>query len=236
MKIAVVIPAYNESKHIKALLEQMPQFINGHELCAIVVDDGSKDDTSRHAKSVKGVTVLRHVTNLGKGAAAKTGCDAACKMKADVIVLMDGDGQHRVNDIPKMVAPVLESRSALVIGSRPRCKAMPMTMRFANWSLSFLSQMLFNIHVRDTQSGFRAFPAEIYPQIRWRSSDYGMETEMLILSTYRRIPCHEVEIDTIYLDNFKGTTVVDGLRILRTLLKWRLLWSREFKSLESFLV
>ena len=235
MKIAVVIPAYNEVSRIEAVLKDIPSFLDGHEVIKIVVDDGSNDKTSQIAKSADNVLVFRHRTNLGKGAAVKTGCDAACKMKVDYIVLMDGDGQHNPKEMAKLLKPAIKSRQPiLVIGSRRKSKDMPFAMRFGNMILSNLVRWLFGIKIRDTQSGFRCFSALVYPNIRWKSADYGMETEMLILASYRGINCREIDISTIYHDHYKGTTVIDGLRVLLTLLKWRLLWSREFRSSASY--
>lgn len=235
MKIAVVIPAYNESKRIKDVLSSLPKEIKGNSIMPLVVDDGSKDITSEVAKSVSGVKVLRHRINLGKGAAAKTGCDAACKLGADIIVLMDADGQHSPKDLPRIIAPVItENAPTLVIGARKANKDMPTTMRIGNWALAFTMNIFFGLKVKDSQSGYRAFSCSTYPKIRWASSNYAMETEMLILASKHNVVISEVEIATIYHDNYKGTTVIDGLRIFKILFKWRFAWSQVSKSLEPF--
>ncbi len=236
MDIAVVIPAYNESKHITRVLTRLQQCNSAHTITPIVVDDGSRDATSRLARAIKGVTVLRHRANLGKGAAAKTGCDVAHKIGAQVIVLMDADGQHHPEDIDRLVEPLLANQADMVIGARSINDKMPLLMRCGNVILTSLSRVLFNIRIRDTQSGFRAFRREIYPIVRWNAANYAMETEMLILGAKRDLACIEVAIDTVYHNSFKGTTVLDGLRIVKTLVKWKVLWYREFKSLESFSV
>ena len=237
MKIAVVIPAYNEQDALAAVLRRIPSTLARHAVMPIVVDDGSKDQTAAQARSIKGVTLLRHRTNLGKGAAAKTGCDAAYKMGAHVIVLMDGDGQHLPEDLGRMIGPLLKSEApGLVIGTRPMDHRMPLAMKIGNFILSVLARLFFNIRVKDTQSGFRCFGRSVYPLIRWHASNYAMETEMLILAAKHGVRCGEVPIDTIYLDHYKGTTIFDGLRIVKTLLKWRLLWFRVYRSLEPFSV
>jgi glycosyltransferase involved in cell wall biosynthesis len=240
MKIFVVIPAYNEALRIGEVLKAMPKHVKGHLVRTVVIDDGSSDATKAAATVIPGVTVLRHRTNLGKGAAAKTGCDAAYRLGADIIVLMDGDGQHRPEEIERMVLPMLHSRRkedahvALVVGTRKLNADMPFMMRFGNGVMNNIARMTFGITTRDTQSGFRAIRRDMYPKIRWAATNYAMEMEMLILAYAQRLEVREVEIQTIYHDNYKGTTALDGLRIVKTLIKWKVLWFREFNSLESF--
>jgi len=235
MDIAVVIPAYNEAKHIGEVLARIPSRIGSRRVGVIVVDDGSRDKTSAVARACRGVKVIRHSVNMGKGAAAKTGCDAAYRLGAEVIVLMDGDGQHRPEDIANVLGPVIDSdRPTLAIGARVIGGSMPFMMRLGNRTLTAVAKSLFDIRSRDSQSGFRAFSADVYAKIRWLSPTYAMETEMLILASHHRVACVDVDIPTLYLDAHKGTTAVDGLRILQTLLKWKFLWFLEYNSLESF--
>ena len=120
MTIAVVIPAYNEAGRIGAVLKALPTHLGDHKVVSIVVDDGSRDTTSEVARAFSDVRVFRHGTNMGKGAAAKTGCDAAVRLGAEIIVLMDADGQHRAEDLERIVEPLLHSEKALVIGVRQR--------------------------------------------------------------------------------------------------------------------
>jgi len=107
----------------------------------IVIDDGSCDNTADVAR-VAGALVISHEKNLGKGAAMKTGAQNA---KGDVIIFLDGDGQHDPGDIPKIIAPILQNKAALVIGSRclPKSKVSvsPFTRRFSNKVASFIISM-----------------------------------------------------------------------------------------------
>lgn len=225
MKIGVVIPAHNEAERIGSVLADLKNTMSGHTVAVFVVDDGSQDATREAAraagKHLRNLTVLRHQTNLGKGAAAKTGCDAACKHGVEAIVLMDGDGQHNPAEMNRLLAPLKKGVAQLVIGSRQDRASMPLTMRFGNRALTELTRFLFGVSVLDTQSGFRAFTAEAYPKIRWVDPHYAMETEMVIFAATRRIPITEVAIATVYHDNYKGTTVLDGLRILARMVVWR---------------
>ena len=95
MKAIAVIPAYNEAERIGRIIPDVKKQVDK----VIVVDDGSRDATARNAQQ-KGAMVVSHAVNLGKGAALKTGCDVALKLKADAIIVMDADGQHKASDIP----------------------------------------------------------------------------------------------------------------------------------------
>lgn len=244
MHIAIVVPAYNESKHIEGVIQDIldqKQSFKIKKLTVLVVDDGSWDQTTALAKKCKGLfkdrfelIVLRHKINLGKGAAAKTGCDAACKIGADIIVLMDGDGQHKAKDIIRLINPILKRQTGLVVGVREANKQMPAMMRFGNKVLTLLSKFMFNIRVRDIQSGFRAFTRQTYPAIRWATSQYAMENEMLILASTHKVPVFEVGIPTIYHDNYKGTTALDGLKVFKTMLGWWVFKFQYLKKLEHF--
>lgn len=235
MKIAVIIPAHNEADRIGPVLANIPKTVKNHPVEVVVVDDGSKDKTCQIARSFDRVKVIKHRVNLGKGAAVKTGCEAACKLGADILVLMDGDGQHRPEDIARMVTPLIKSQEPMmIIGCRKPSKTMPLSIRIGNLTLTFLTKSLFGVSVSDSQSGFRAFRCRNYPDIKWRASNYAMETEMLILGALQNLRFKEVGIETIYFDNYKGTTVFDWLRIVKYLLTWRLSWLREYRSSESY--
>lgn len=216
MNVAVIIPAYNEEKHVGKVIEKT--IAQGYT--PIVVDDGSKDATSKVAQEA-GATVLTHIVNLGKGAAAKTGCEWAVKQKAEVIVLMDADGQHKPEDIKRFLKAL--DKKDIVFGYRRLDTKMPIVMRFGNWAINTTSGIVNKLWLKDTQSGYRAMSAEAYKKIRWQSADYGMESEMIAKAAKRHLRYAQIPIATIYHDNFKGTTIMDGLRIVGRLLKWRII-------------
>jgi glycosyltransferase involved in cell wall biosynthesis len=233
MKIGIVIPGYNEAQRIGNVLQDLATVstqLPDHSVEVIVVDDGSTDATSTAARGyakklpqAMHLHVLRHRLNLGKGCAAATGCDAARRLNCEVIVLMDADGQHRAQDVVRLLQTYATlEEPALIIGSRSRTGRMPLMMRFGNNVMNGMARVLFDIRVQDSQSGLRIFPAAAYPLIRWASNHYAMETEMLIMARTSRVPVVEVPIETVYLDNHKGTTPLDGLKIASTLLQWRL--------------
>ena len=219
MKIAAVIPARNEVNRIRQVVEQALAFVN----YVVVVDDGSTDGTLSQLNDLGDKVIpLRHRVNLGKGSALKTGCDAALRLKADVIVCLDADGQHNPASIPNFIEALQQRNLDIVFGMRQFNRNMPVTMLIGNQFLSQCINKLFHVLVHDTQSGYRAFTALAYGKLRWHSSGYEAETEMIVRAGEKKLKYGEIDIDTIYHDNYKGTTAFDGMRILFHILRWKL--------------
>ena len=220
MKRILVIPVLNEGDRIRSLLKGSMNYVDQ----IIVVDDGSSESKKAIADGIsQKVIVLRHRINLGKGAAMKTGCEAAIRLGADIIILMDGDGQHKPEDIPRFVDELVGKNVEIVFGSRKIGRDMPLVMMLGNKFLSLATSLLFRIYVSDTQSGFRAFKSKIYPLITWNSSRYSVETEMIVNVGKNKLKFSEINIETIYKDDYKGTTVFDGLKIFFNMIIWRIL-------------
>lgn len=219
MITCAVIPAMNEAGRIGPVIEAARK----HADRVIVVDDGSTDETLNVAQRA-GARVFRHGVNLGKGAALKTGCLAATRLGAEIIVILDADGQHDPEDIPKLAEPIEAGRADVVFGARTEVTSgkMPLLFTFGNWFLSFSVKALFGAALRDTQSGFRAFRSDCMDRLLWESSDYAVETEMITRGVRAGLRFHEVEIRSSYEEKYKGTTVFDGLKIFANLLLWRL--------------
>ena len=210
----VVIAAFNEEKNIGGVIDKTKEFCKN----IVVVDDGSSDNTFGIAKS-KGVFVLRHVVNLGKGAAVKTGCDFAVSRGAGVLVLIDGDGQHDPGDISRFLDAL--NGKDVVFGFRRLSGSMPFVFRFGNWVINLFTRFLYGVCLRDTQCGFRVLTADAYKKVRWRACDYFMESEMIANVGRHKLKYCELPISTVYADKYKGTTVVDGFRIVLNLFLWR---------------
>ena len=220
MKTAVIIPAFNEESRISEVIKKTIDFAD----FIIVVDDGSGDNTYQVAnKFEEKVIALKHKINLGKGAAMKTGCEAAQKKDADLIIFMDADGQHNPKDIPRFIKKFQENDYDIVFGSRKIGKDMPLVMMLGNKFLSISISLLFRLYISDTQSGFRAFKRDVYEKIKWSSNRYAVESEMIVNAAKSKLKVGEIEIATIYKDDYKGTTVLDGIRIFINLLIWRIL-------------
>jgi len=210
-----IIPAYNESKRICPVIKGVRKYIKN----IIVVDDGSKDNTYEVSKK-QGIITLKHIINLGKGAAAKTGCDFASKKGAKKIILIDSDGQHDPMEVPRFLDAL--QKSEVVFGYRTFNRRMPFIFKFGNNFINFTIKLLYNIDLKDTQCGYRAFTSEAYKKIRWRASDYGMESEMIANIGKKHLIYKEIPIQTIYSDNYKGTTILDGIKIVFNMFLWRL--------------
>jgi len=211
----VIIPAYNEGKRIMDVIKKTKKYIDN----IVVVDDGSKDNTSEISRKEK-VVVLRHVLNLGKGAAVKTGCEFVLKHGAERIILIDADGQHDPEEIPNFLRELEEVD--IVFGYRKFNRNMPFVFKFGNNFINDVTKILYNVKLRDTQCGYRAFCAETYKKIRWKASDYSMESEMIANLGKKYLKYKEIPIKTIYTEKYKGTTVFDGIKIVLNMVLWRL--------------
>ncbi|MBI5389956.1 glycosyltransferase family 2 protein [Candidatus Woesearchaeota archaeon] len=212
----VIIPAYREGERIRRVLQKVKLYARH----IVVVDDGSSDDTYAQA-AVPGVIRLRHKVNLGKGNALKTGCDYAVREGATLMVVMDADGQHDPTEIPRFLAAL--NGNDVVFGSRKRTEDMPAVLQFGNWFLSSMTAWLYGVSLHDTQSGYRAFTASAYSKIRWESSGYSLESEMIMRTGREKLTYKEIFIKTIYADRYKGTTIVHGMKIMLDMLKWKFL-------------
>lgn len=218
-RLGIVIPARNEGPRIGTVLASLALHVPAARI--YVVDDGSEDATAETAQRL-GARIVRHRVNLGKGAALRTGCEAALRDGVELLVVMDADGQHAAEDVPRLIAPIAAGEADLVLGRRRFSPDMPALMRAGNWGLSALFALLFRRRVEDTQCGLRAFAAAAYSRLAWHAHDYSVETEMLVRAIRAGLRVTEVRIETVYNDRYKGTTPADGVRILGRMVGWRL--------------
>ena len=218
MKISniwAVIPAYNEENNITKIVKKTKKYVDE----VIVVDDGSKDKT-KYLGEKTGAIVLSHVINLGKGAALKTGCDFAVKKGAKFIIALDADAQHNPDDIPRFIEKL--KKYDVVFSYRKASGKMPLVLRFGNWFISNMGSFLYRVRLNDTQCGFRAFSKEAYGKIRWSAADYSMESEMISKAGKQRLKYVQIPIQTVYSDKYKGTTIIDGIKIVLSMFWWKL--------------
>jgi glycosyltransferase involved in cell wall biosynthesis len=216
MKVTVVIPAYNESKRISSVLEELVST----GLPVIVVDDGSRDKTQEGALKYP-VTVLKHKINLGKGAAIKTGCKAAFLNGAEAVIVMDADGQHKVNDLERFISALEKEKYDIVFGSRNWVRGIPLVRFLGNKFASVLVNLLFKIYISDLICGYRGFTKKAFMKMKLESVGYEIETEMVVRTGREHLKYCEVSVETVYYDKFKGVSIMDSFGVLLNVLKWK---------------
>jgi glycosyltransferase involved in cell wall biosynthesis len=213
--IAVIVPAHNEARHIADLVRRTRAL--GFDV--VVVDDGSRDRTSALAREA-GAIVLRHLVNMGKGAAMKTGADYAVGRGYAAVVFMDGDGQHNVAELPLFLRHL--RRHEIVFGARHETRSMPLVRRLGKEVMSLVVKHFYRLQLHDILCGYRGIRASAYPKVRWESHGYNVETEMIARAGKYNLTYREFPIATIYHDKYKGMTVIDGVRLVWSLIWWRM--------------
>lgn len=221
--ITIVIPVYNESTVVKNVVHSI---IAAGYSNIIAVDDGSTDSSLQVLQSLPIVTV-HHALNRGKGAATKTGLEAGVLSGADILVTMDGDGQHEAQDIEAIVNPIIQQSMDVVLGVRSiDVHEMPITRRIANLIADKITFLLYGIHVHDTQSGMRAFSAGAVKRIEAFSDAYSYESEVVREIkkhnlSYAEVPIH-VRYTTYSTTKQHGQSFINGLKTLYTMI-WNIL-------------
>jgi len=194
MSILVCIPAYNEGKVIDGVIQECFKF-SDH---VVVCDDGSTDNTYEVADAA-GAHVIRHSTNIGKGEALRTLFKFALHSKDDIIVTIDGDGQFLPEEIPKLVSDIEQKKSDVVIGYRfDDAIDMPNYRRFGNKVLDKMANMVTQISVRDTQSGYRAYSKDSIEKLDFKIKGFGADVEILIDAAKKGLRISEQKVTVIY--------------------------------------
>ncbi|NMJ41313.1 glycosyltransferase family 2 protein [Roseomonas sp. JC162] len=201
MALAIVIPAYQEGATIAGLVARMRAVVP--EVPPLVVDDGSTDGTAAEARAA-GAEVLALPSNQGKGAALRQGMRAALAGGADYVATLDGDGQHRPEDLPRLLALARPDR--IVIGSRRRATGQPAARRRANRVADFWISWAAGHAVADSQSGFRIYPAAALTALdryEGRARRFSFESEILIDAARAGITTVAADIPALYAGTLK---------------------------------
>lgn len=219
--ICVVVPAFNEEAVIGDVVRSI---INCGFKNVIVVDDGSTDHTYDNARNA-GAIAYRHRVNRGKGAAVKTGLMASKMRRAEIVVTMDGDGQHDPLDIDSVIEPILSSDIDVVLGTRMFIfKNISFYKVFANKIANILTRILTGIWVSDSQSGFRAFDARALDIIYEVGDKYEYDSEIIRQIARNSLKYKEVPIKVYYTDysmkKAQKQGIINGLVTL-----YRLIWN-----------
>ncbi len=222
--IWIVVPAYNEEKVIASVIHEIRSAGYSN---IIVVDDGSQDHTYNKTKEITGIVALRHAINRGKGAATKTGIEAAKQKGAEIIVTMDGDGQHDPRDIKNLIHPIREHEYDVVLGSRLiNCKGMPWYKILHNRIGNILVWYIYGLYVTDSQSGFRAYSHHATEVINTKTDRYEYDSEVIREIYLYKLKYKEIAIAVRYTDysmsKLHKQNLVNGIKTLYRMI-WRLI-------------
>lgn len=200
MKLAC-IPAFNEESCIADVIIEAKKHVDN----VVVCDDGSSDNTSQIAIS-EGAKVIRHEKNLGKGAAMKSLFDYAKNNDAELMVMIDGDGQFKANEIPLLIKPLLKGYD-IVIGNRfEKNSEMPNYRAFGNKVLDKMTSMASDLPFEDTQSGFRSYSRRAINSISFQSDGFGSDAEILVNASKSELKITYVPVTVLYETGTKTST------------------------------
>lgn len=200
-RVIVALPAYNEERYIGSVILKAKKYAGE----VIVFDDGSADGTAEVAQ-LAGATVLKHDGNRGKGAAMRGILAEVRKRVPEVLVILDADGQHDADEIPRLVEAVREGAD-LVVGSRKaQASKTPLYRRLGQGVLSFSAGVASRRRiVRDSESGFRALSPRMMTEVELAENGFAVETEMIVKAAEMGLRIIEVPISTIYVED--GSTL-----------------------------
>jgi len=198
-KLAVVVSALDEAETIGSVVAAVPRRIpRVREVEVIVVDDGSSDTTTITALAAGADLVERHRRTRGLVSVFRTGMDSALAAGADVVVHLDGDGQHDPRCIPSLIAPILRAEADVVVGVRPLAEAKDMSRirRRGNQIGAWIFRRILKMPISDATSGYRAFSREALLRLS-PISDYTYTLETLIRAARMRLAVREVVIPAL---------------------------------------
>jgi len=196
MKITVGIPAYNEEENIAKIISQIKDVTQS----IIVCDDHSTDDTNKIAKAL-GADVVTHPKNMGYGSAIKSIFAKAKEIDSDVLVTMDADGQHRIEDLKKILEPILSGTVDVCIGSRflgKNVENVPSYRKVGIKVLTKLTNVSLKESITDSQSGFRAYAKKAISEIIPTESGMAISNEILLKASSLNLRIGEVPIVVLY--------------------------------------
>ena len=218
MKITIGIPAYNEEKQLPKILPKLMEITDSIIIC----DDGSTDRTSTIAKKF-GAKVVKHEKNYGYGAAIKSIFKMASEINSDVLVTFDADGQHRIEDIDKVLQPIKDGESDIVIGSRflSDNNEVPRYRKFGIKIITQVTNASMKENFTDSQSGFRAYKKQVLENIVLTEQGMGISTEILIKASEKNFRITEIPIKILYEgDTSTHNPVSHGTSVLISTIKF----------------
>ena len=219
MKIIIGIPAFNEEKNIASIITKLMNITD----TIIVCNDGSSDLTSEIAEKMGAVTI-NHKKNLGYGGAIRSIFLKAKELDGDILVTFDADGQHRIEDIEKVIKPIINQEADLVIGSRfldSSEKEVPQYRKVGIKVITKITNASIKEQLTDSQSGFRAYSRKIVNELNPSELGMGISTEILIKASSKNFKITEVPIKILYSgDTSTHNPISHGSSVILSTIKY----------------
>jgi len=219
LDITIGIPAYNEEKNIASIIIKLKKIAKK----IIVCDDGSTDLTGEIAEKL-GAVVINHPKNLGYGSGIRSIFQKAKEIDSDILVTFDADGQHQVEDIKKVIDPILKNKADVVIGSRfldNKNVSAPEYRKIGIKLITKVTNSTLKEKITDSQSGFRAYNKDVITKLEPGDVGMGISTEILIKASSHGFKIAEVPINILYEGNTSTHNPVShGTSVLLSTIKY----------------
>ena len=219
MKLSIIIPAYNEEGSVKEVIDRVKAVKFKKEI--IVVDDGSTDSTYNILKKIKGIKLIKHLINKGKGAAIRTALDHTT---GDFIIIQDADLEYNPKDYQRLLEPVLKEGYSVVYGNRfPFYQGKRNLNYLGNKILSFCTMVIYINYIEDMETGYKLFKKEVLNGINLKAKGFDFEPEITAKIIKKGYKIKEVPINYNPRNKQEGKkiTVLDGIKAALYLLKYR---------------
>jgi glycosyltransferase involved in cell wall biosynthesis len=222
MKIISVIPVYNEEESISRVVNETRKYCDE----VIVVDDYSNDQTYEILNHLN-ITFIRNNRNRGQGYSTKAGIEIALQHGADIVVTLDGDGQHDPSQIPKLIAPFLEGSVDVVIGSRfMGTKGVPLYRQLGIRAITRVLNLGHKRGISDSLMCFRAYGCHALRSLVLEEEGFGFCMEMMVKILHRRFVVKEIPARCIYHKQYSRNSTLGPLKLAAILIwktiKWRI--------------
>lgn len=237
MKVTIIIPSLNPDNKLIQVVDSLIE--KGFDDILLVNDGSDKDhmEPFNHVGKYPQCTILTHEVNKGKGRGLKTAFDWCDKNRPDIdgVITVDGDNQHRADDIYACGMKMVELKDQIILGCRDFSGPdVPKKSRFGNNMTSFVFKFACGLNISDTQTGLRAIPRQYLRKMcEIKGERFEYETNMLLEMKQSRIGFSEVKITTVYIEENASThfnPIKDSIKIYAVILKFLL------SSIASFVI